>query len=98
MHEFIRGQTVLGLHPRSPLVNEAIEFLDAKMEMSEGDIEAIEAAQTELINRIERLQGRRDQMRAMLFNLTLFNRTGRQDTNQRRSSSQPESEPAESAD
>ena len=98
MHELIRGQTVLGLHPRSPLVNEAIEFLDTKMEMSEGDIEAIEAAQTELINRIEVLQQRRGQMRTTLFNLTLYNRTGRQDTNQRRSSSQPESEPAESAD
>ena len=93
--ELIRGQTVQGLHPRSRLVTEAIERLMLNMETDEGDIEALEDQVTELENRIGILEQWRHQMRTtLLFNLALYNSRGGQDANQRRNSSQPESEPA----
>ena len=97
--EFVENEIVVGrmvevLHPQSRLVMDAIERLMQDIETNEEESEALEAQVTELQDRIVILEQRRHQMRNTLFRLALYNARGGQDANQRRNSSQPESEQA----
>ena len=89
--ELVRGRSVEGLHPRSPLIIQAQARLASNAQTSGSGALASRDEVTELENRIRLLEHQRDEMRTIILTLQIQGASGH-DANQQNNSSWPESE------
>ena len=92
--ELVAGRIMDGLHPQSPLLNQARARLMLKENSTAADMAALNDQIMDLERRMEDLEEQQEQLRAIQDRLASYN-TGSQPANHQRTSSQPESEPGQ---
>ena len=90
--ELVRGHMMQWVHPRSQLIIQAQAILMLNDQTAANNIQALRNQVARLEIRIHLLEQWRHEMRTILQRLQIYRQVGH-DPNQRRNSSQPESEP-----